>query len=97
MCARPDHFCEICGGPHDQHRPHAPIPAERVHFSVEDLLAVEREADAWEKSQEYERDVHGVRDHAAHLRTLAAKLELLMLMDGGEGLPAPRLEDSTET
>lgn len=90
MCGRPDGFCEICGGPHDDRRPHVAVPGEMVHFSREDVLAVEREADAWEGSQEYEHDVRGVRDHTARLRALAAKLELLLLLDGGEGLPARR-------
>jgi hypothetical protein len=94
VCARPDDFCEICGGPHDQHRPHARVAGEPVHFTGEDVLAVEREADAWEKSQEYERDVHGVREHTARLRALAAKLELLILMEGGEGLPARQQGES---
>jgi hypothetical protein len=94
VCARPDDFCEICGGPHDQHRPHTRVAAEPVLFTRADVLAVEREAEAWEKSQEYERDVHGVRDHTARLRALAAKLELLILMEGGEGLPARQRGES---
>ena len=91
MCARPDDFCEVCGGPHDYHRPHAPVRGEVVQFSRDDVLAVEREAEAWEGSQEYEHDVHGVRAHTAQLRALAAKIELLLLLDGGEGLPPRRV------
>jgi hypothetical protein len=90
VCARPDDFCEICGGPHDYERPHAPVRGELVQFTREDVLAVTREADAWEGSQEFEHDVHGVRAHTATLRTLAAKIELLLLLDGGEGLPTRR-------
>jgi hypothetical protein len=78
VCGRPDDFCEICGGPHDYGRPHARVPGELVHFTRDDVLAVEREAAAWEGSHEYEQDVHGVRDHTARLRALAAKLQLLL-------------------
>jgi hypothetical protein len=93
VCARPDDFCEICGGPHDYQRPHAPVRGELVQFTREDVLAVAREADAWEGSQEFEHDVHGVRAHTARLRALAGKLELLLLLDGGEGLPRARTAD----
>jgi hypothetical protein len=68
-----------------------------VQFSRDDVLAVVREADAWEGSQEFEHDVHGVRAHTARLRALAAKLELLLLLDGGEGLPTRRLSDQRTT
>jgi hypothetical protein len=80
VCGRPDDFCEICGGPHDDRRPHGRVPGERVQFTREDALAVEREAAAWEGSLEYEHDVHGVRAHTARLRALASKLELILLM-----------------
>ena len=78
VCGRPEDFCEICGGPHDARRPHRTLPGERVHFTRADLLAVQREAEAWEGSQEFEHDVRGVRTHTAALRALAAKLELLI-------------------
>ena len=68
-----------------------------MQFSRDDVLAVEREAEAWEGSQEFEHDVHGVRAHTARLRALAAKLELLLLLDGGEGLPPRRLGDQRTT
>jgi hypothetical protein len=93
VCARPDDFCEICGGPHDHLRPHTPVRGEAVQFTRDDVLAVEREAEAWEGSQEFEHDVHGVRAHTARLRALAAKLELLLLLDGGEGLPPRRMNE----
>jgi hypothetical protein len=69
------------------------VPGELVHFTRDDVLAVTREADAWEGSQEFEHDVHGVRTHTATLRALAAKLELVLLLEGGEGLPQRRVTE----
>jgi hypothetical protein len=78
VCGRPDGYCEVCGGPHDQRRQHARVPGEEVRFTPDDLVAVEREAAAWEGSREYEMNVHGVRAHTAQLRTLARKLGLVL-------------------
>ena len=78
VCGRPDGYCEICGGPHDQRRQHARVSGEEVRFTEEDVLAVEREAAAWEGSREYEMNVQGVRAHTAQLRALARKLGLVL-------------------
>lgn len=77
VCQRPDHFCEVCGGPHDPSRPHARVAGEVVRFTHEDVAALNREADAWEGSLEYE-SVQGIRAHAALLRSIATRLELLV-------------------
>jgi hypothetical protein len=78
VCGRPDDYCEVCGGPHDVRRPHARVAGEEVRFTRDDMLAVEREAAAWEGSREYEHDVTGVRAHTIRLRTLAAKIATLL-------------------
>jgi hypothetical protein len=78
VCGRPEEYCEICGGPHDRRRPHARVAGEEVHFTREDMLAVEREIAAWEGSREYEMNVQGVRAHTAQLRGLVKKLETLL-------------------
>lgn len=78
VCGRPEDYCEICGGPHDVRRPHARVAGEEVRFTRDDLLAVEREAEAWEGSVEYESDVNGVRAHTLRLRALAGKIATLL-------------------
>jgi hypothetical protein len=78
VCGRPDEFCVICGQPHDSSRPHTRMPGEEVRFTRDDLVAVEREASAWEGSREYEDNVHGVRGHTQQLRALAQKIAVLL-------------------
>ena len=78
VCGRPDQFCLICGTQHDRARPHARVPGEEVRFTRDDLIAVEREAAAWEGSREYEDNVQGVRAHTQQLRAIAQKLTILL-------------------
>lgn len=82
VCGRPDEYCVICGTEHDPTRPHARVPGEEVRFSREDLVAIEREATAWEGSREYDNDVHGVRAHTQQLRALAQKIAVLLTYTG---------------
>jgi ribosome-binding protein aMBF1 (putative translation factor) len=78
ICGRPDNYCEICGAPHDERRQHVRLAGEEVRFSRDDMIAVEREAVAWEDSREYETDVAGVRAHTARLRALAQKISTVL-------------------
>ena len=78
VCGRPDQYCVICGTQHDRARPHARVAGEEVRFTRDDLIAIEREAAAWEGSREYEDNVHGVRAHTQQLRAIAQKLAILL-------------------
>lgn len=82
VCGRPDDFCVICGAEHEITRPHTRVAGEEVRFSREDLLAIEREASAWEGSREYDNNVHGVRAHTHQLRSLAQKIATLLTYTG---------------
>lgn len=82
ICGRPDQFCVICGTQHDRSRPHARVAGEEVRFTRDDLIAIEREAAAWEGSREYEDNVHGVRAHTQQLRAIAQKLAILLTYTG---------------
>ena len=82
VCGRPDNHCVICGTEHDTARPHARVAGDEVRFTREDLVAVEREASAWEGSREYDNDVHGVRAHTRQLRALAQKISTLLTYTG---------------
>ncbi|MEO7857460.1 MAG: hypothetical protein ABIU76_10690 [Gemmatimonadaceae bacterium] len=82
VCGRPDSYCVICGTEHESTRPHARVAGEEVRFTREDLVAVEREASAWEGSREYDNNVHGVRAHTQQLRALAQKIATLLTYTG---------------
>ena len=82
VCGRPDGYCVICGTEHEVTRPHTRVAGEEVRFSREDLLAVEREASAWEGSREYDNNVHGVRAHTLQLRSLAQRIATLLTYTG---------------
>ena len=82
VCGRPDNYCLICGTEHESTRPHARVAGEEVRFTREDLVALEREASAWEGSREYDNNVHGVRAHTQQLRALAQKISTLLTYTG---------------
>ncbi len=82
VCGRPDNFCVICGTEHGITRPHARVAGDEVRFNREDLVAVEREASAWEGSREYDNNVNGVRAHTQQLRALAQKIATLLTYTG---------------
>ena len=82
VCGRPDNYCVICGTEHESSRPHARVAGEEVRFSREELVAVEREASAWEGSREYDNNVQGVRAHTKQLRALAQKIATLLTYTG---------------
>ena len=72
----------ICGNEHESSRPHARVAGDEVRFTREDLLALEREASAWEGSREYDNNVYGVRAHTQQLRALAQKIATLLTYTG---------------
>lgn len=82
VCGRPDNYCVICGTEHEPSRPHARVAGDEVRFTREDLVAIEREASAWEASREYDNNVHGVREHTQQLRALARKIATLLTYTG---------------
>lgn len=82
VCGRPDNYCVICGTTHEMTRPHSRVAGEEVRFTRHDLIALEREASAWEGSREYDNNVHGVRAHTQQLRALAQKIATLLTYTG---------------
>ena len=82
VCGRPNNYCVICGNEHETTRPHARVAGEEVRFTRDDLVALEREASAWEGSREYDNNVHGVRAHTQQLRALAQKIATLLTYTG---------------